>query len=156
MNKTTLGVALTIIAILLVGGVVLAGKNNDGNPVTTDKAATDKSSESAINDVMKQQQETTSDSNNLAAEAVATANVSIDNFSFSPETITVKKGTKVTWTNKDTVKHDVAPDSESEDFKASNLLDKDESYSFTFEKVGTYTYHCTPHPNMKATVVVTE
>lgn len=80
--------------------------------------------------------------------------VAIKDFKYSPATITVKKGTKVTWTNEDTIKHNVARDG-AEGPKGA-LLGKGESFSFTFDKAGTYAYHCDPHPNMKATVVVTE
>jgi plastocyanin len=45
-------------------------------------------------------------------------------------------------------------DTMSADAPSSELLAKGESYSFTFKKAGTYTYHCTPHPYMKGTVVV--
>lgn len=81
--------------------------------------------------------------------------VYIENFSFKPATITVKKGTKVTWTNKDSVGHTVTPD-ESASFTGSELLNKDASYSVTFDTVGTFAYHCQPHPQMTAKVVVTE
>lgn len=82
--------------------------------------------------------------------------VSIQDFAFKPETITVKKGTEVTWTNQDSAKHDVSPTSGADDFKASKLMAKGESYSFTFNTVGTYEYKCSPHPYMKGKVVVTE
>jgi amicyanin len=66
----------------------------------------------------------------------------------------VKVGTKVTWTNQDSVGHDVVADTESPDAPKSDLLRKGESYSFTFNKAGTYTYYCSPHPYMKGTVIV--
>jgi amicyanin len=82
--------------------------------------------------------------------------VEIKDFAFSPAAITVKKGTKVTWTNKDSTQHNISPDTETADFKASELLAQGESYSVTFNTVGTFSYHCTPHPYMKASVIVTE
>lgn len=68
----------------------------------------------------------------------------------------IKVGTTITWTNQDSARHDVAPDIESADFPASKLLAKGESYSHTFTKAGTYSYHCTPHPYMKASITVTD
>lgn len=88
--------------------------------------------------------------------AVTTNDITIRNYSFTPSKITVKKGTTVTWTNEDGVKHDIRPDSESEAFQGSELLDRGESYSFTFNEVGTFTYHCTPHSYMTGTVEVVE
>jgi plastocyanin len=82
--------------------------------------------------------------------------VSIQNFSFGPDKLIVKKGTKVTWTNMDDAHHDITPTGGGSDFVASKLLAKDEKYEFTFNTVGIYTYKCSPHPYMKGTIEVTE
>ncbi len=82
--------------------------------------------------------------------------VIIDDFQFGPTKITVKKGTKVTWTNKDSARHDITPDNPSGNFMASKLLVKDESYSVTFGAVGSHAYHCSPHPYMKGIIEVIE
>jgi len=80
-----------------------------------------------------------------------TATVKIDNFSFSPATLQVKAGTKVTWTNADDIPHTVVSDDKI--FK-SKALDTDEKFSFSFDKPGTYPYFCSLHPHMTAKVVV--
>jgi amicyanin len=85
------------------------------------------------------------------AEAPATA-VSIDNFTFTPLTVTVKAGTTVTWTNKDDIPHGIAATNNA--FAKSKALDTDDSYSFTFTAPGTYQYFCYIHPHMTGTVVV--
>ena len=77
--------------------------------------------------------------------------VEIDNFAFSPERITVKAGTTVTWLNADDTPHTVA--SSSKLFK-SKALDTDDSFSFTFTTPGMYEYFCSLHPYMTGTVVV--
>jgi len=77
--------------------------------------------------------------------------VKIDNFSFGPQSITVPAGTKVTWKNRDDIPHTVV--STDGAFK-SRVLDTDESFSFTFDKPGTYPYFCSVHPKMTGTVVV--
>ena len=82
--------------------------------------------------------------------------VIISNYEFGPQKISVKKGTKVTWINNDKDRHNVKPDQDSAEFKAGPLLSKDEEYSVVFNTVGTYNYHCSPHPYMKASVEVTE
>lgn len=85
--------------------------------------------------------------------------VTIGNGSFSPATITVKKGTKVIWTNQDTVKHNVVADdaTNSGGLPATHdLLAKDETFEHTFDQTGTFNYHCMPHPFMKGVVEVTE
>lgn len=83
--------------------------------------------------------------------------VFIQDFSFSPKKLTIAKGTTLKWTNKDNAHHDVKPDSDyGSAFAASKLMAMGESYSFTFNTPGTYNYHCTPHPYMKAIIEVTE
>ena len=77
--------------------------------------------------------------------------VTIDNFTFGPEKLTVKAGTTVTWTNEDDIPHTVA--SATKAFK-SKALDTDDSFSFTFNTPGTYEYFCSLHPHMVGTVVV--
>lgn|SRR6266496_2202481 len=77
--------------------------------------------------------------------------VTIMNFAFSPLTLTVKTGTKVTWTNKDTVTHTVTADQGAFN---SGLLPSGNSFSFTFTQAGTYSYHSNIHHSMMATTVV--
>lgn len=79
--------------------------------------------------------------------------IEISNFAFRPGTITVKKGTTVTWTNKDSIGHNAAADDAS--WKIA-ILSSGQSGSVTFDKAGTYPYHCTPHPFMKGAIVVTD
>jgi plastocyanin len=78
--------------------------------------------------------------------------VSIDNFTFGPQTVTVKAGATVTWTNKDDIPHGIA--SADNAFTKSRALDTDDSYSFTFTTPGTYQYFCYIHPHMVGTIVV--
>jgi plastocyanin len=78
--------------------------------------------------------------------------VSIDNFTFTPASLTVKAGTTVTWTNKDDIPHGIA--GANNEFKKSKALDTDDSFSFTFTTPGTYKYFCYIHPHMVGTIVV--
>jgi amicyanin len=78
--------------------------------------------------------------------------VNIDNFSFTPATLTVPVGAKVTWTNKDDVPHTVV--STNKAFLHSPALDTDQSFSYAFAKAGTYEYYCSVHPKMVGKVVV--
>ncbi len=87
----------------------------------------------------------------VGSVSVAIVNSSVG---YSPSNITVKKGTTVTWTNQDTIKHNVMSDSGST--LSSPYLAKGESWSYTFNTVGTFSYHCVPHPWMKGTVTVVE
>ncbi len=78
--------------------------------------------------------------------------VTIDNFSFTPATLTVPAGTEVTWINHDDIPHTVVSDDRST-FK-SRALDTDEKFSFKFDKPGTYPYFCSIHPKMTAKIIV--
>jgi plastocyanin len=77
--------------------------------------------------------------------------VAIDNFSFTPPTVTVSAGTTVTWVNHDDVPHTVTANDHGFSSKA---LDTDERYSRLFAAPGTYTYYCAVHPHMTGQVVV--
>jgi plastocyanin len=77
--------------------------------------------------------------------------VSIQDFSFDPGQITVPPGTTVTWTNEGPSPHTTTADDGSWD---SGELQQGEDFSFTFDEPGTYTYHCSIHPDMTASVKV--
>lgn len=77
--------------------------------------------------------------------------VKIDNFSFTPGTVTVSVGTAVRWTNRDDIPHTVVSDDKI--FK-SRALDTDEEFTYTFTKAGTYSYFCSLHPKMTGKIVV--
>ncbi len=81
----------------------------------------------------------------------AEASVELADFSMNPSEVTIKKGGKVTWTNKDSVAHTVTADDGEFD---SGELSEGRTYSRTFDTAGTFAYHCTPHPSMTGTVVV--
>lgn len=86
------------------------------------------------------------------ANTPKTYNINIENFEYSQKSLRIKKGDTVVWTNMDSVKHTATSDSENE--IDSPLLSKDQTYSHTFGKTGTFNYHCTPHPNMKGEIIV--
>lgn len=90
---------------------------------------------------------------NSTANTSNTSGVTIAGMAFSPATITVKKGTSVTWTNNDSVSHTVTGNNGGPN---SSTLGNGQSYSFTFNTTGTFKYICAIHPSMTGTVIVTE
>ncbi|MBK5288749.1 MAG: nitrite reductase, copper-containing [Acidimicrobiia bacterium] len=70
---------------------------------------------------------------------------------FGPATVHVKAGETVEWINGDIIVHTVTADDKSFD---SGDIGKAKHWRRKFTKPGTYTYHCTPHPFMKGTVIV--
>ena len=77
--------------------------------------------------------------------------ITVDNFTFTPGTLTVPVNSTVTWINKDDVPHVIAS---SDGLFRSKGLDTDDHYSFTFTKPGTYSYFCSIHPKMVGKIVV--
>ena len=85
-----------------------------------------------------------------ASNGTANAAVTVQGFAFGPNNVTIAVGGTVTWTFADgQVAHNVTFD----DGNASPTMASG-SWSRTFPKAGTYTYHCSIHPNMTGTVTV--
>lgn len=100
----------------------------------------------------------TSDTASASPTATSlTAAVTMQGSLFSPSMLTIKKGTKVTWTNAEGIQHKVLSLSGPESFGSENNLSRNDTYSFMFTKVGTYQYTCELHRSfMNGTIVVTE
>jgi plastocyanin len=103
---------------------------------------------------------TSSGSSSSASTSTAAASssgggvaIKMQNIAFDPKSVTVKVGQKVTWTNEDTVDHNVTSQS-GETIKSDNF-GKGATFSFTPKKAGTIKYVCTIHPGMTATLTVT-
>jgi len=140
--KTALGIL--VVVLILIGGYAVVKHNDKNAPNTsTSSNSVDNSSNMTIS------------SNQSSSSASQTNAVNITNFAFSPSNITVKKGTAVTWTNKDSVAHTVTENDGQDGPKSSNL-DQNQTYSFTYNTVGTFKYHCSIHPDMTGSVTVTE
>lgn len=144
MKKSVIGGVVVLVIVLAGGGILLANnKDSDSNTKT----------------------ETTIDDSNMVMngngkEATPTPettnSITIENFAYSPSSTTVKVGTTVTWTNKDSVAHTVTTSSGPEKFDSGSLA-SGKTFSFTFTKAGDYKYFCSFHPSMpSATVTVTE
>jgi len=86
-----------------------------------------------------------------SAAASDSHEVAIDNFSFSPGSMTVPVGATVTWTNHDDVPHTIVSDTRT--FK-SPVLDTDQRFSRAFETPGAFPYFCSLHPRMRGSVMV--
>jgi plastocyanin len=77
--------------------------------------------------------------------------VVISNFAFGPNEVRVARGSKVTWVNCDAIAHTSTSDNGA---WSSTLLEQGVTFTRTFDVVGTFPYHCQPHPNMTARVIV--
>jgi len=82
-------------------------------------------------------------------QTVKTYNINVQNFSFTPATLTIKKGSVVTWINNDSVPHTI-----NSTIFDSDKLSKNQSFSYTFNNAGTFDYYCGLHPSMKGAIIV--
>jgi plastocyanin len=86
------------------------------------------------------------------AQKHPTRTVSIQNFSFKPAHMTIKRGTKVRWINKDSTAHTVTANNKGS--FDSGRLGPGQRYTHIFKSTGKKSYHCNIHPDMRASVVV--
>ena len=85
------------------------------------------------------------------AETSDPTQIVVKDFMFVPMSLTVKAGTTVIWANMDDEPHTVVSDT---GLFRSGAIDTKESFSFRFDKPGTYRFTCSIHPRMAGTVVV--
>lgn len=83
-------------------------------------------------------------------------NISIQDFAFNQKIINIKKGDTIIWTNKDSAPHTVTAVTGDNGGPASETLNKNKAFSFTFNNIGTFNYYCVFHPSMTGSVVVTQ
>ena len=136
MKKINNKIIIGIIVLVIVGGGILF-MSQSGKMQTQQQNMPSQT---------KTQTNPTTGSSVMAKNAVT-----IQNMAFSPASLTVKVGDKVTWTNQDSVGHSATADDNSFD---TGVIAQGQSGSNTFSKTGTYTYHCSIHPKMKATIIV--
>jgi plastocyanin len=86
--------------------------------------------------------------------AMAATAVTISNYKFTPASVTITAGSTVNWTNNGPATHTTTSLATPPVWDSGNLA-KGAKYSHTFAKPGTYAYHCSIHPSMKGTVIVT-
>ena len=91
--------------------------------------------------------------NQVNATPVTGNAVAIRSFSFSPANLQVTAGATVTWTNQDSAPHTITFRDSS--LKSSGVLNRGDTFSYTFTKAGVYTYYCDLHQTMVGQVTVT-
>jgi len=96
-------------------------------------------------------QNSSSSSNDNQTATLNGITINIANFAFSPNNLNIKVGDKVTWTNNDSVTHHVVSDTGVFD---SGDMSQGQAFNFTFNTAGSYSYHCSIHPEMTGTIIV--
>lgn len=152
--------SLILIIALAAGGYVLYNKSGDtmnqpGDSVdTADSSLLSVANQSISNDHIR----TAIKKQTLDRTGTQKVSVDIGDFFFDPTVLKIKNGTTVTWTNSGMTGHDIRTDSASpKTGPNSELLNRGETYSFTFDEPGLYLYYCSPHPaQMRAVIEVVE
>ena len=143
MKKTI--IFIIVLLIIGIGIYLFVSKNNSGqvmeNPITTP----------APESTQKETQPLVSDTN-TPSQSLSSV-VDINNFVFNPSVLNVKVGTKVTWTNNDSVVHTITGDNGG---PTSSDINPGSKYSYTFNTAGTFPYHCSIHTSMHGSVKVTQ
>jgi plastocyanin len=133
-------IIVSLVVLVLVGLATYYFVFNNNSSVVSNTYAPSTNTQSTTNvDTQSQKQ--------------SVVNIDIKGFAFNPSSIDIKVGTKVIWTNNDNVPHTVTSDSGTT--LNSPTLSPGETFSFTFENIGTYNYHCNIHKMMKGVVNVT-
>ncbi|WP_354697631.1 cupredoxin domain-containing protein [Paraconexibacter sp. AEG42_29] len=131
----------TLLAVSLTSLVVLAGCGSDddsGSGSTSTPAAA-----------------ATSTPADAAPAQSGDVTIAYKDYEIIPEKVTVKAGTKLTWTNADATRHNVVTKEGAPEKFTSKDFDKGETDSFTPTKPGTYPYLCTFHAaSMQGTITV--
>ena len=135
MRRSTMG--LIIALIILVAAAAIAVGHKSTNNTSTNSSNTNNSS-----------------ANSNSSNQPSSGTINIRNMIFTPSQITIAKGGTVTWTNNDTTTHTVVDDLSNAGGPNSGNIPPGGTYSFTFNKTGSFQYHCTIHPSMRGTIVV--
>lgn len=146
MNKTILISIIVVILIVLVGGYyLLYGTATPNNTIYAPNASVTPNTNTPATNTPPATTTPTPQPQNL------TASISIKNFSFNPATLNVKAGTTVTWTNNDSMPHQI----KSTAFNSA-ALSNGQTFSFTFSTAGEYDYSCAIHPSMLGKIIVSQ
>jgi plastocyanin len=139
MARCIAAATAALVLVVALAGCGGGGDDNSGS-ATTEPTSTTASTTTS-----------TTASTTTGAKPVEGDAVTVEDFSFHPENLQVSVGTTVTWTNRDSATHTASADDGLFDTKS---MQPGTSHTFTFERVGTFTYHCNIHPTMTAEIIV--
>jgi plastocyanin len=152
--KKTLIIIVVLIAVGIAADYIFSDKGPSGTPAptATNNLNTNTPIPTVQSSTIPTPTPTASVSSTPKASVAPKITIDIRNFSFSPATLNIKTGTKVTWVNNDSVSHTVTSDSGN--LLNSPTLSPGQSFSFTFTNAGSVNYHCSIHTMMKGSVIV--
>ncbi len=140
-KRTTTFMLIVAVLLLIAIGAWLMNNRSEKKTSTTPQPKT------------QQSQIAESETSTKITQPVETADIAISSKGFSPQTVKVKAGTSVTWTNNDTADHQITADSNANGLVGPELTPQG-SYGYEFDTAGTYNYHDALNPALKGTVIV--
>lgn len=144
MTKTgIIALLIVIVAIFTIGVVGFIFTTPPQNPAVQENVASPAAVATPLPTSVLPSEE--------ATPSAQRVEVIISNLSFQPASITVGKGSTIVWRNQDTVAHTVTAEDGS--FSSGTIVAGD-TFEQRFDKVKTYTYSCSIHPEMKGTIIV--
>lgn len=139
------GLYVSLLAMVTLAACATTGGANNNSPTATVAPAAPTATAAAP-----------TATTNPPAATIKIVGASFSSFGFSPGSVTIKVGDTVEWINNSSVAHTSTSDSGSAvSWDSSAIQSGGGTFSFTFTKAGTYTYHCSFHPSMHGTIVVT-
>lgn len=129
---------IAFVALLVVIAIVAIPQSQD-TPTTGSDSEDDGEDGSAVIDVVEEEK---------------TYDISIQNSTFSPENLTLKIGDTVIWTNQEKTPHTLTSSAGGLAEISSKMLDQDQKYNHTFQRAGTFHYHCTLHRDETGIIIV--
>jgi plastocyanin len=148
MSKSYLWATVVVVVVIAGGLIFMVTRSDDKSTSSTSNSSQTQNTPEVANN--------NSDSDSQSSDQTPTTG-KIDittSMIFTPSQITVKKGGTVTWTNNDSTAHTVTADLENNGGPASGNIEPGQTYTFTFDKTGSFQYHCQIHPAMRGTIVV--
>lgn len=145
INLMKMGLVILIIAIICGVGfyfIFIKDKSESPAPIFNENTTSSPAPVPAQNPITKP-----------ATATQKNHSVAIQSFAFDKQSINIKKGDTVVWANNDSAPHTVTGDNGGPN---SPTLNKNGTYSFTFNTAGIFPYHCAFHPSMKGTIIVAE
>ena len=140
-KTNALWIIISVIIILVAAGIYYFAVGSHGSKQGTSDSA-------AMPDAAAQKFQ------ELPRDSDGNVIVEIKDFIFNPAEVTIYPGQGVKWINKDTAVHQVYGLVGASGEIRSQKLNEGSYYVYTFDKSGTYEYHCTFHPDMKGTIIV--
>lgn len=146
MNKK-ISIYVLVVIVLLVVMYLLFFRKTFNNIVPIPVGVIENQTPVKPIDILTEKTLTTISSDNM----VSSKNyfISINNLLFNQSVLNINRGDTVTWINNDGVSHQILGTNLN-----SPILNKGQTFSYTFTEIGTIDYHCSIHPFMKGTIII--